>query len=105
MHLFRHMHHSSTLALEAETRCVALLTVHTLRASTVALLESLTALAERVPALASRHVLRLWTFVTTDPRRVVQERALLCLARLAARPRGVFPVKVRTRPAFPCPAG
>lgn len=102
MHLFRHMHHSSTLAHEVEARCTALLAVHTLRAPTVVLLESLTALAERVPGLAARHVARLWTVVTSDPRRVVQERALLCLARLAARPRGVFSVNVRLPAPYVC---
>lgn len=96
MRLFRHMHHSSTLAHEVEQRCIELLRMHTLRACTVALLDTLTALAERVAALAPRQVSLLWQTVTTDPRRVVQERALVCLACLAAKPRGVFPLAVRT---------
>lgn len=95
--LFRHMHHSSALAHEVEQRCTELLQVHTLRACAVALLDTLTALAERVAALAPRQVSLLWQTVTSDPRRVVQERALVCLATLATKPRGVFPLAVRTK--------
>lgn len=95
MRLYRHMHHSSTLAHEAEARCSSLLLVHTLRGSTVTLLDSLTLLAEQVAAMAPKQVARLWQVATTDPRRVVQLHALRCLARLAARPRGVFPLSVR----------